>query len=125
MSTSAVRRSLFALAFACLRTNGVALASVRSEKTDEQGLAQVGDAEHDSEVTAFKVDAEMQHLVKQLLKRNGKDLPSHQEMIKIGLQKVDPKAAAERIEGKLPADVASLVRTSVQARKDRSQPPFS
>merc|ERR1719327_263358 len=43
----------------------------------------------------------------------------------MGLRKVDPKAAAERLQGKLPADVASLVRASVKTSKTASQQPFS
>merc|ERR1719390_6537 len=43
----------------------------------------------------------------------------------MGLRKVDPKAVAERLQGKLPADVASLVRASVKTSKATSQQPFS
>merc|ERR1719327_1537472 len=43
----------------------------------------------------------------------------------MGLRKVDPKAAAERLQGELPVDVASLVRASVKTSKTASQQPFS
>merc|ERR1719390_96247 len=43
----------------------------------------------------------------------------------MGLRKVDPKAVAERLQGKLPADVASLVSASVKTSKGKSQQPFS
>merc|ERR1719326_2090794 len=46
-------------------------------------------------------------------------------MITSGIQKVDIKAVAEHVEGKLPEDVASLVRTSVKTSKAMSQQPFS
>merc|ERR1719393_1221727 len=45
-------------------------------------------------------------------------------MIETGLQKVDREAAVERIQGKLPADVASLVRASVKTSKGKSRQPF-
>jgi len=45
-------------------------------------------------------------------------------MIETGLQKVDPETAVERIQSKLPADVASLVRSSVKTSKGKSQQPF-
>merc|ERR1719388_775668 len=45
-------------------------------------------------------------------------------MIETGLHKVDREAAVERIQGKLPADVASLVRASVQTRKGEFKQPF-
>jgi hypothetical protein len=43
-------------------------------------------------------------------------------MIETGLQKVDREAAVERIQGKLPAEVASLVRASVRTRGSSQQP---
>merc|ERR1719337_742226 len=46
-------------------------------------------------------------------------------MIETGLHKVDREAAVERIQGKLPADVASLVRASVRTDKAASKQPFS
>ena len=48
----------------------------------------------DAEVTSVKMDAEMHSMVKRLLGRKGGNLPSRHEMIKAGLQKVDPKDAA-------------------------------
>merc|ERR1719337_225144 len=45
-------------------------------------------------------------------------------MIETGLQKVDRESAVERIQGKLPADVASLVRASVRTDKAASKQPF-
>merc|ERR1719498_1726915 len=45
-------------------------------------------------------------------------------MIETGLQKVDRQVAVEHIQGKLPADVASLVRASVRAGRGASQQPF-
>ena len=106
-----VRATLaFALTLLCVR-------DVSAWHSEEEG--------HDAEVTSVKMDAEMQSMVKRLLKRKGNDLPSRQEMFTSGIQKVDPKAAAEHIEGRLPADIASLVRTSVRTSKGGAHQPFS
>merc|ERR1719298_302206 len=67
----------------------------------------------------------MQDMVKRLLKRKGNNLPSRQEMISSGIQKVDIKAAAEHVEGKLPEDVASLVHVVNIEGKSKSQQPFA
>jgi len=107
-----VPRVGIALLLSCLCTGGVT-----AERLEDKG--------RDAEVTSVKMDAEMQSMVKRLLKRKGNDLPSRQEMITTGIQKVDPKAAAEHIEGKLPADIASLVRTSVRTSKGGAHQPFS
>merc|ERR1719182_485292 len=45
-------------------------------------------------------------------------------MIETGLHKADREAAVERIQGKLPADVASLVRASFRTGRGASQQPF-
>jgi len=105
-------RAVLSLALACL---------CASEGNAWRGK----DEGRNAEVTSVKVDAEMQDMVKRLLKRKGNNLPSRQEMISSGIQKVDIKAAAEHVEGKLPEDVASLVRTSVKTGKAMSQQPFS
>jgi len=106
-----VRATLaFALTLLCVR-------DVSAWHSEEEG--------HDAEVTSVKMDAEMHSMVKRLLERKGGNLPSRHEMIKTGLQKVDPKDAAERLQGKLPADVASLVSASVKTSKGKSQQPFS
>ena len=107
-----VPRAGIAFLLSCLCTSGVT-----AGRTEDKG--------HDAERTSVRMDAEMQSMVKRLLKRKGNDLPSRQEMIMAGIHKVDPKAAAEHIEGKLPDDVASLVRTSVKTSKAMSQQPFS
>merc|ERR1719316_925536 len=59
------------------------------------------------------------------MQHKGRDPPSRREMIETGRQKVDPEAAVQRIQSKLPADVASLVRASFKTTKAKSQQPFS
>merc|ERR1719238_347373 len=71
----------------------------------------------------MKVDAEMQNMVKRILRRKANDLPSRKEMIATGLRKVNAETAAKRLEGNLPADVASLVSASVKAGHGMSQEP--
>merc|ERR1719230_1857503 len=45
-------------------------------------------------------------------------------MIDAGLRSVDPESAVERIEGKLPSDVASLARAGVRKSQVLSNQPF-
>merc|ERR1719316_921430 len=58
------------------------------------------------------------------MQHKGRDPPSRREMIETGRQKVDPEAAVQRIQSKLPADVASLVRASFKTTKAKSDQPF-
>jgi len=105
----------------------VARAAARQEEVELHEMRRLewaDDAERDAGSSAFKVDAAMQKLVSRLLGRSAEKLPSRHEMIETGLQKVDPKTAAERLQGRLPADVASLVRASVQTRKGEFKQPF-
>merc|ERR1719171_516587 len=69
----------------------------------------------DSEEQAVEVDAAMGALVDRLLKRHSHP-PSQGEMIEAGLRKVNVNAAAKRLEGKLPADVASLVHVGIEGK---------
>merc|ERR1719238_2571084 len=71
----------------------------------------------------MKVDAEMQNMVKRILRRKANDLPSRKEMIATGLRKVNAETAAKRLEGNLPADVASMVSASVKTGHGMSQEP--
>merc|ERR1719247_1571537 len=64
----------------------------------------------------------MENLVHRLLKRNEKQTPSRDELVKAGMDEVDVKTAANRVQGKLPADVASLVRVGVESA---SKQPFA
>merc|ERR1719178_361979 len=75
-----------------------------------------------AETKAVEVDAALESLVGQLLKRHEKHPPSHDEIVDAGLQKMNVKDAARRIEHELPQDMASLVRTSVDSK---SQQPFA
>jgi len=123
-----VHQCCLVLALARLCTGDVAHAAGREKEVelhDSRRLEWEGGAGRDAEATALKVDAVMQALVNRLLERGGKHIPSRHEMMETGLQKVDPKAAAQQLEGKLPADVASLVRASVKTSKGASQQPFS
>merc|ERR1719178_530825 len=75
-----------------------------------------------AETKAVEVDAALESLVGQLLKRHEKHPPSHDDIVDAGLQKMNVKDAARRIEHELPQDMASLVRTSVDSE---SQQPFA
>merc|ERR1712072_1310077 len=74
------------------------------------------------EVKAVEVDAALESLVGRLLKRHEKHPPSHDEIVGAGLQKMNVKDAAIRIEHQLPQDMANLVRTSVDGE---AQQPFA
>merc|ERR1712072_1447980 len=74
------------------------------------------------EVKAVEVDAALESLVGQLLRRHEKNPPSHDQIVDAGLQKMNVKDAAIRIEHQLPQDMANLVRTSVDGE---SQQPFA
>jgi len=71
-----------------------------------------------------EVDAEMQGLVERLLASgiDGKHAPSRKQLTDTGLKKVNLKVAVERLQGQLPADVASLVHRSVEGK---SKQPFA
>jgi len=75
-----------------------------------------------AEAVAVQVDASMKHLVTRLLGRRGTP-PSSTEMMKAGMGKVDVHIAAKRVEEKLPASMASLVKTAVEG-KAKAQQPF-
>merc|ERR1719440_2369697 len=75
-----------------------------------------------AEAKAVEVDAALESLVGRLLKRHEKHPPSHDDIVDAGLQKMNVKDAARRIEHQLPEDMASLVRTSVDTK---SQQPFA
>merc|ERR1719440_1496404 len=75
-----------------------------------------------SEMKAVEVDAALESLVGRLLKRHEKNPPSHDQIVDAGLQKMNVKDAARRIEHQLPQDMANLVRTSVDGE---SQQPFA
>merc|ERR1719207_230385 len=75
-----------------------------------------------AEAKAVEVDAALESLVGRLLKRHEKHPPSQDEIVDAGLQKMNVKDAARRIEHQLPEDMASLVRTSVDTK---SQQPFA
>merc|ERR1719163_1667365 len=66
----------------------------------------------------------MKTLVTRLLERRGGGLPSRNEMIQTGLQRVDRDAALDRVQSRLPADVVSLVRASVKTIRGKLQQPF-
>merc|ERR1719454_639831 len=78
--------------------------------------------EQASEMKAVEVDAALESLVGQLLKRHEKHPPSHDKIVDAGLKKMNVKDAARRIEQQLPQDMANLVRASVDAE---SQQPFA
>merc|ERR1719375_2992659 len=75
-----------------------------------------------AEAVAVQVDASMKQLVTRLLGRRGTP-PSSTEMMKAGMGKVDVHIAAKRVEEKLPASMASLVKTAVEG-KAKAQQPF-
>merc|ERR1719454_1744173 len=78
--------------------------------------------EQASEMKAVEVDTALESLVGKLLKRHEKHPPSHEKIVDAGLQKMNVKDAAKRIEHQLPQDLANLVRTSVDSE---SQQPFA
>merc|ERR1719454_1255938 len=78
--------------------------------------------EQASEMKAVEVDTALESLVGQLLKRHEKHPPSQDKIVDAGLQKMNVKDAARRIEHQLPQDLANLVRTSVDGE---SQQPFA
>jgi hypothetical protein len=81
----------------------------------------------DAEMQAVVVDSTMEGLVSRLLKRHGHP-PSRAEMAEAGMQRMDAATAARSLDGKLPAEVASLVRLSVAAQGTEgaaSRQPFS
>merc|ERR1719454_2842168 len=78
--------------------------------------------EQASEMKAVEVDTALESLVGQLLRRDEKHPPSHDEIVDAGLQKMNVRDAARRIEHQLHQDMASLVRTSVDTK---SQQPFA
>merc|ERR1719313_3036863 len=88
-------------------------------------LVQVGNSGGDTEIATIEMDADLHNMVKRMLRRKGDDFPSRQEMIATGLRKIDPKEAVKRLQTKLPADVASLVRAGSKTSKLASQQPFS
>merc|ERR1719454_1063339 len=78
--------------------------------------------EQESEIKAVEVDTALESLVGQLLKRHEKHPPSQDKIVDAGLQKMNVKDAARRIEHQLPQDLANLVRTSAGSE---SQQPFA
>merc|ERR1719197_613414 len=72
------------------------------------------------EVRAVEVDAGLESLVSKLLQRHEKHPPSHSEIVEAGIQKMDVKDAAKRLEHQLPPDMASMVHVS--ANSDSQQP---
>merc|ERR1719454_1918696 len=78
--------------------------------------------EQASEMKAVEVDTALESLVGKLLKRHEKHPPSHEKIVEAGLQKMNVRDAARRIEHQLHQDMASLVRTSVDTK---SQQPFA
>merc|ERR1719454_66180 len=78
--------------------------------------------EQASEMKAVEVDTALESLVGKLLKRHEKHPPSHEKIVEAGLEKMNVKDAARRIEHQLPQDMANLVRTSVDGE---SQQPFA
>jgi len=111
-------------ALACLCASGAALAAGTHDEFAFHNSGRAVNSEHDAEVTTVKLDAAMKTLVTRLLERRVANVPSRKEMIETGLHKVDREAAVERIQGKLPADVASLVRASVRTDRAASKQPF-
>jgi len=75
-----------------------------------------------SEGAAVEITAAMEGIVRRLLKRGEEHTPSNTEMVEAGIDKVNVQTAVKRLEDKLPADVASLVRVSAGGA---SQQPFS
>ena len=108
----------------CLCSSGTVLAAGNQEELELHKSERAESSERDAEVTTIKLDAAMKTLVTRLLGRRAANTPSRKEMIETGLQKVDREAAVERIQGKLPADVASLVRASVRTSRGASDQPF-
>merc|ERR1719478_1131252 len=119
---SATARVL-AVIFLCASDVAFVVAHLDPPLREKGSLVQVENGGNDAEVTSIKMDAEMQDLVKRLLRRKTKDLPSRKEMIATGLRKVDAQTAAKRLQGKLPADVASMVSASVKSGHGMSQEP--
>merc|ERR1719454_1376950 len=78
--------------------------------------------EQASEMKAVEVDTALESLVGKLLKRHEKHPPSHEKIVDAGLQKMNVKDAAKRIEHQLPQDLANLVRTSAGST---SRQPFA
>merc|ERR1719454_1327869 len=78
--------------------------------------------EQASEMKAVEVDTALESLVGKLLKRHEKHPPSQGKIVEAGLEKMNVKDAARRIEHQLPQDMANLVRTSVGGE---SQQPFA
>merc|ERR1719454_2491755 len=78
--------------------------------------------EQASEMKAVEVDTALESLVGQLLRRDVKHPPSHEQIFNAGLQKMNVRDAARRIEHQLPQEMANLVRTSVDSE---SQQPFA
>merc|ERR1719159_1404442 len=64
----------------------------------------------------------MESLVSRLLNRHQQQPPSQEQIIDAGLQRMNVRDAAKRIERKLPQDMANLVRTSVDST---SHQPFA
>jgi len=83
-----------------------------------------GNVVSDSDMAAVELDATMKALVDRLLKRHSHS-PTQREMVEAGLRKISLKAAAKRLEGKLPVDVASLVHVVNIEGKSKSQQPFA
>jgi len=109
---------LFKPVFVCLCLIGVAVGQSHQNHTDLSAVS----VDQTAETKAVEVDAALESLVGQLLKRHEKHPPSHDDIVDAGLQKMNVKDAARRIEHQLPEDMASLVRTSVDTE---SQQPFA
>ena len=78
--------------------------------------------ERASEAQAVKVDTKMMALAERLL-RNGHDVPSRSEIVEAAQGNVNLVKAANRLEGKLPTDVASLVSMGVDHKDGAGQTP--
>merc|ERR1719487_376296 len=96
------------------------LCRMAAARIEEVGQSHLGEltraefAEHSTMAEAVAVDSAMEAMVQKFLTFGGKDGPRTRDMVKAGLGKVNLKAAAKRLESKLPSDVAGLVDVSVQ-----------
>merc|ERR1719443_1688528 len=113
MQHPAAQGCVLVLALAALCAGDAALTPIALH----QGRTALGveGAGRGSEARAAEVDEELESLVEQLLTSGvqGKPGPGRRQLTKAGLKKVNLKVAVERLQGKLPSDVASLVHQSV------------
>jgi len=116
----AARSSTAAITLLC--SCSLAMAATSRHDVFGHHAAHVEGAEHDAEMKAVEVDAGMESLIDRLLSRHEKNPPSRKNVLDEGLQKMNIRSAAKRLESMLPSDMASLVRVSVEGKV---QQPFT